>query len=132
MENTILTDNRFAYAFITALLNSKLWSWYAYRFIFSKAIRTMDLDEYYLDKFPLPPIDFDNPTEKKRHDSLVALVDRMLELNRRLAPLRTTPCNEREELLRGLGRTDQELDNLVYDLYDLTEEERRIVEGEKK
>lgn len=130
VENTLLTDNKFSYAFITGLLNSTLWSWYAYKFIFSKAIRTMDFDDYYLGKLPLPRIDFDNPKEKKRHDDLVALVDRMLELNKRLAPIRNTPCNERDELLREIEQTDKEIDNLVYDLYGLTEEERKIVEGQ--
>jgi len=129
VQNTVVTDNRFGYGFITGLLNSKLWSWYAYRFIFSKAIRTMHFDDYYLGKFPLPPIDFDNPSEKKLYDDLVALVDRMLELNKRLAPIRNTPFTDRDELLRQIERTDKEIDNLVYDLYGLTEEERKIVEG---
>jgi hypothetical protein len=62
------------------------------------------------------------------HDDLVALVEKMLELNRRLAPIRNTPCNERDELLREINRTDKEIDNLVYALYGLTEEERKIVE----
>jgi len=129
VENTMLTDNRFVYAFITGLLNSKLCSWYAYRFIFSKAIRTMDFDDYYLGKLPLPPLDFNNPREKKLHDDLVALVDKMLELNKRLAPIRNTYCNERDELLREIERTDKEIDNLVYALYGLTKDERQIVEG---
>jgi hypothetical protein len=129
VENSVLTDNRFAYAFITGLLNSKLWSWYAYRFTFSRAIRTMDFDDYYLGKFPLPFIDFDNPIDKNMHDDLVALVNRMLELNKRLTPIRDTYCNERDELLREIERTDKEINNLVYDLYGLTEEERKIVEG---
>lgn len=128
VENTVLSDPRFDYAFIAGLFNSKLWSWYAYRFIFSKAIRTMDLDEYYIDKFPLPTIDFDNAAEKKMHDDLVALADKMLELNKRLAPIRNTLCNEHDELLRETDRTDKEIDNLVYDLYGLTEEERQIVQ----
>jgi hypothetical protein len=62
------------------------------------------------------------------HDDLVALVDKMLELNRRLSPIRNTPCNEHDELLREIERTDKEIDNLVYDLYGLTEEERQIVQ----
>ena len=129
VENTIVTNDRFAPGFITALLNSNFLSWYAYRFIFSKAIRTMDFDNYYVGKLPLPRIDFDNPADKKRHDDLVALVDRMLELNKRLAPIRNTACREREELLREIKRTDEEIDNLVYDLYGLTEKEKRIVEA---
>jgi hypothetical protein len=56
----------------------------------------------------------------------------MLELNKRLAPIRNTPCNEHDELLRQIKRTDDEIDNLVYNLYGLTEEERKIVEGGQK
>jgi len=129
VENTVLSDNRFSYGFMTALLNSKLWSWCAYKFIFSNAIRTMDLDDYYVGKLPLPSIDFDNPKDKKTHDDLVALVEKMLGLNKRLAPIRDTYGYERDELLRQIERTDKEIDNLVYDLYGLTEDERKIVEG---
>ena len=60
----------------------------------------------------------------------MTLVDRMLELNRRLAPIRNTPCNERDDLLREIGRSDDEIDDLVYDLYGLSDKERKIVEGE--
>ena len=85
----------------------------------------------FLKKLPIYlVIDFDNPTEKKMHDDLVALVGRMLELNKRLAPVRNTPCNEHDELVREINRTDGEIDNLVYALYGLTEEERRIVGGD--
>ncbi len=63
------------------------------------------------------------------HDDLVALVDRMLELNKRLAPIRDTPSSEREELLREIKRTDAEIDQKVYELYGLTEEEMAVVEG---
>jgi len=72
--------------------------------------------------------DFDDLGEKKIHDDLVALADKMLELNKRLAPIRDTFCNERDELLHQIERTDKEIDNLVYDLYRLTAEERKIVE----
>ncbi len=41
----------------------------------------------------------------------------------------TTPGNERDELLREINHTDNEIDNLVYNLYGLTEEERKLVEG---
>jgi len=56
-------------------------------------------------------------------------VDRMLELNKHLAPIRDTYCNERDEILREINHTDNEIDNLVYDIYGLNEEERKIVKG---
>ena len=57
---------------------------------------------------------------------LVAPVERMLELNKRL---KDAVGREREELERRIERTDREIDELVYELYGLTEEEIRIVEG---
>ena len=82
----------------------------------------------YLRELPIHRIDFDNPAEKKMHDDLVALVDKMLELNKRLAPLRNTPSDERNELLQEIERTDAQIDQKVYELYGLTEEERQIIE----
>jgi hypothetical protein len=84
----------------------------------------------FLNQLPIRLIDFNNPAEKKMHDDLVTLADRMLELNRRLAPLRNMDCNEKDELAREIKRTDEEIDHLVYDLYGLSEEEIKTVEGE--
>ncbi|MDD4923817.1 MAG: N-6 DNA methylase [Dehalococcoidales bacterium] len=132
IQNTIITNKAFSYYFITGLLNSKLWAWYAYNFIFSKAIRTMHFDEYYLTKFPLAAIDFDNPSEKAMHDKLVSLVEKMLELNKKLAPIRDVFSNEKDELVKEIEKTDREIDELVYKLYGLTPEEIAIVEGKAK
>ncbi len=129
VENTVLTDNRFHYNFITVLLNSKLWSWYAYKFIFSKAIRTMDFDSYYLGKLPLPLIDFENPEETRLHDELVILAEKMLKLNKRLALVSDTSSIEHDELTNEIQHPDAEIDQKVYDLYKLTKEERQIIDA---
>ncbi len=123
IENTVLTQKTYSYSAITALLNSKLWSWYEYRFTFSKAIRTMDFDEYYLNKLPLPAID------KEKNKQLASLAEKMLELNKKLTPIKDIFSNERDALVKEIEKTDKEIDNLVYDLYGLNEEERKIVEG---
>ena len=47
--------------------------------------------------------------------------------NKRLAPIRNTSFSEREDLLREIKRTDAEIDQKVYELYGLTEEERQII-----
>ena len=108
--------------FLLALINSKVLNyWYAKKF------STLSVAKNAILTLPIRRIDFENPAEKKIHDELVALVERMLELNKRLAPIRNTPCNEHDELMRKIKRTDRQIDNLVYDLYGLTEEERRIV-----
>lgn len=65
---------------------------------------------------------------KPEQQSFDALVERMLELNKELSQA-TTP-QSRTQLERQIARTDSEIDRLVYELYGLTEEEIRIVEGE--
>jgi len=118
-----------AYLYLLGLLNSSLLEFYYKKTTVPKAGGFYIYKTMFLKRLPIRCIDFDDPTEKKMHDDLVALVDKMLELNKRLAPIRNTPCNERDELLREIKRTDSEIDNLVYDLYGLTEEERKIIEG---
>jgi hypothetical protein len=84
----------------------------------------------YLQQLPIRPIDFSNPSDRKRHDRMVELVDHMLDLHKKL-PTVTTP-HERETIQRQIDATDRQIDLLVYELYELTEEEIGIVEGERE
>ena len=115
--------------YILALINSHLMNYYYQSLNPEKGEALAEVKATNVKRLPIRHIDFDNPAEKKMHDDLVALVERMLELNKRLAPIRDTYCNERDELLREINRTDEEIDNLVYDIYGLNEEERKIVKG---
>jgi type I restriction-modification system DNA methylase subunit len=81
----------------------------------------------YLEGFPVRRIDFSSPAEEARHDKMVSLVERMLELHRRRQAAESD--GERELLQRQIDSTDGEIDALVYELYGLSEEEIRIVEG---
>ena len=62
------------------------------------------------------------------HDRMVALVERMLELHRKLAAA-AVPA-DRDLYRRQIESTDRQIDALVYELYGLTEEEIRVVEGQ--
>jgi hypothetical protein len=55
---------------------------------------------------------------------MVALVEEMLALHRRLAAARTD--HEQTNLKRQIDATDRRIDCLVYDLYNLTEEVRIV------
>ena len=66
------------------------------------------------------------PPDKAGHDRMVALVDRMLGLHRRLAAAKRD--DDRTCLHRLINATDRKIDNLVYELYALTPDEIRIVE----
>ena len=49
--------------------------------------------------------------------------------NKRLAPIRNTSFGERDELFREIERTDTEIDQKVYELYGLTNEEQQVIEA---
>jgi len=79
-----------------------------------------------LSRFPIRTINFDDPTDAARHDKMVALVERMLELHRKLAAAAIP--TDKKLYQRQIEATDRQIDALVYELYDLTEEEIKIVE----
>lgn len=81
----------------------------------------------YMQTLPIRTIDFDNPEEKTLHDKLVSLVERMLELHKRKAAL--PPSAERDKIEREIAITDDRIDDIVYGLYGITDEERKIIEG---
>ncbi len=115
--------------FLLGLLNSRLLEYYYKRTTVPKAGGFYIYKHMFLRPLPIRRIDFSDPGEKAMHHRIVGLVEEMLELQRRVSPIRNTPCNERDELLRAIEQKDREIDQAVYDLYGLTEEERRIVEG---
>ena len=57
---------------------------------------------------------------------MVSLVEKMLDLHRRLSESKTGFA--KTLLSRQIEATDRQIDRLVYELYGLTEEEIRIVE----
>jgi len=81
----------------------------------------------YLELLPIRTVDFDNAEDVARHDKMVALVEFMLDLHKKLAAA-TIPA-DKKLYQRQIEATDAKIDALVYELYGLTEEEIAIVEG---
>jgi len=82
----------------------------------------------YLSILPIRTIDFSNSIDKSLHNKMVCLIDQMLNLNRQFAEAALP--QDRDMLHRQIEATDRQIDQLVYKLYDLTEEEIKIVEAE--
>jgi hypothetical protein len=80
----------------------------------------------YIEQLPIRTIDFSDPKDAARHENMVGLVGRILELHEKLAEAKI----ERERTVIGhqISATDKQIDNLVYELYGLTDEEIQIVE----
>jgi len=61
---------------------------------------------------------------------MVELVEQILSLTERVAKAKTDHL--KTVIQRQIAATDNEIDKLVYELYDLTDEEIRIVEEATK
>jgi len=76
---------------------------------------------------PIRTIDFSDAADTARHNRMVELVEQMLDLNKQLAEAKVPQA--KTVLQRRIETTDRQIDRLVYELYELTEEEIKIVEG---
>ena len=124
----ILKDiTNISYKYLLGLLNSKLLDYYLKKVSSPFQGGYFAFNKQYIELLPIRTLTFSDPSEKAAHDKMVSLVERMLELHRRL-PLARTP-QEKEMLQRDIESTDQTIDALVYQLYGLTEAEIEIVEG---
>jgi methyl coenzyme M reductase subunit D len=85
---------------------------------------------YELHSIPFKNIDFNNSEEKSTHDEIVSLVDSMLSLNKELQSANLP--QKQEQLKNRIEYTNKKIDELIYKLYGLTEEEIKIVEGTDK
>jgi type I restriction-modification system DNA methylase subunit len=119
--NQITVNKGISNKFILTLLNSKLISWYSYRFIFAKAIRTMQFDNPTTSRIPMPLLN------SKEQEKFIQKCNSMLELHKRLSQVKTP--QEKSVLERQIEATDNEINQLVYKLYGLSDDEIKIVEG---
>ena len=124
-DNTqlIISDDRY----LLGILNSKLS-----RFFLSTICDVVQGGFYrlkiiYIEQIPIRPIDPANPDDVAKHARMVALVETMLDLHRRLPAASTEHARRLIEM--QVEATDREIDALVYDLYGLSPDERAVVEA---
>jgi len=111
--------------YVLGILNSTLMNWY-YGFVGKPKGKSREYFNKPMSKIPIRAIDFSNPTGKNRHDRIVKLADQMLKLNKQLAKAKTS--HDKTAIQRQIDATDHQIDGLVYELYNLTSAEIKIIE----
>lgn len=109
--------------YIVGSLNSKMM-WYYYNSLLFGGLSILPED---IRNLPIKEIDFSNPKELKTHDDLVNLVDKILSLNKHLNKIGDKKTDERVKIEEEIKKIDEEIDELVYRLYDITEKEKEII-----
>src|SRR3989304_2825752 len=112
--------------YLIGILNSKLFV-LIYRLLAMEQQRVLaQVKPTLLAQLPIRTIDFSNKAEMRRHDRMVELVGEMLELHKKLAATRAG--HDKTLIERQIAATNHEIDQLVYELYGLSDAEIAIVE----
>ncbi len=105
---------------LLAYYQSLFCNWYAYNFIYNRAIRTMRFINYYITQIPMPKSVLDKP---EKQQPIIALVNKIL------ASIKADDYLENTAKQAKLREYERQIDQRVYKLYGLTKNEIKIVEG---
>jgi len=127
---TILPISNISCRFLLGLINSKLLN-FCYNCINPERGEALaQVKAIHLRKLPIRTIDFDNPDDVAQHDKMVKLVERMLDLHKKLSAAKIP--SDKTRIQRRIATTDKQIDKLTYELYNLTAEEIKIVEEQTR
>lgn len=117
--NSILPkeDTPLSLKYLMSILNSNLMNWYYTIQFTNKSDLTVNISKTYLEQLPI--VKMSNSDQK----SFIDLVDRILVITKDEDYLKNRDKQARVKVLKG------EIDQMVYKLYGLTNEEIVIVEG---
>ena len=113
--------------YLLALLNSKFVNWYYTAFFKSTKKVFSEIQARSVQQIPIPAIDITDPTQKNTHGQIVKLVDNLLKLNKQLPTTKLE--TQRQQIQRTIDHAEKKIDELVYELYGLSEEEIEIIEN---
>ena len=89
----------------------------------------MSANRQFLSQLPIRIPDLAIPAQKAQHDRMVQLVEQMLKTKAQVSTAKTE--SERTYLEDKCAGLDRQIDQLTYELYDLTPEEVALVEQGK-
>jgi type I restriction-modification system DNA methylase subunit len=124
---TVMSENLQYEMFLLGVINSKLADFY-WRVMFNDFKSSFpQVTIFSLSQLPIRVLDLTVDKDKTRHDHIVNLVERMLAAKEELGKAKTEA--ETTRLERECESLDRQIDQAVYELYGLTEEEIRVVEN---
>jgi hypothetical protein len=128
INNIIIKDHlQYDTKYFLGLLNSSLINWFYLISFTNESKLTVNISKTYLSQLPVKEINFENEQDKFKYDLLIKLVNQMLESKKQLENYKTD--SEKEYLMKKCVALDRQIDNLIYELYGLTEEEIKIIEN---
>ena len=121
----ILSDDPHPF-YLLGIINSRLITWYHHKSS-PKAQKGLFPKVLVADLSKIPVSDIKTQDDKQKHDTLVSLVDQMLSAQKECRSAKSDSDKKLYE--QKISMLDKKIDDLVYKLYGLTDEEIKIVEG---
>jgi type I restriction-modification system DNA methylase subunit len=108
--------------YFLGIINSRLMNFFFKKYLTTKKKDIFpEFQKYQLDSLPIRTIDFRDAAEAGRHDRMVRLVDQLIASRTQLAQAQTD--RDKDFYESKCAALDHEIDNLVYELYELGDEE---------
>jgi len=121
INNVILKQNTpYSYEFLAGLFNSKLFSFYIQKSLFSDTTESArHLDQPYLRNFPIP-------VKVLQENKIKELVLKQIKLKEKIFGIKSN-TDEKRQLEMDSLKIDEEIDEMVYDIYKLNNNEKEVV-----
>jgi hypothetical protein len=113
--------------YILAIMNSKYLRWLYEQNVREEGRVFPQIKLAKLVKLPIPALDLSQKADKEKHDRLVSFVDKMLELKQKEAAEQNQLT--KTKISRQIEGINEAIDTAVYGLYNLSEDEIKVVEG---
>ena len=122
--NITSLNEKYDYKYILAIINSNLLKFFWKSKFYDSKKLFPKIKKAYLDKIPIPELSSSN------QKPFIELVDNIVNFKQKIIDSRTP---KEEKLFKiQLSKTEDKLNNLIYELYNLTEDEINIIENEIK
>jgi hypothetical protein len=112
--------------YLLALINSKLLDWWYQKLIPETGRVFAEVKVVNLEKLPIKIVDYSNIEETKIHNQIISYVEQLLQLNKDLQA--ATLETKKEQIKSKIEYFEDKINELVYQLYNITDEERKIIE----
>lgn len=124
----ILIREQYSQDYLLGLLNSRLLDWYIKQTATSMRGAYYSFESRYIQGLPIRMLDVSQDGDKSRHDHLVSLVRQVSQLYRDLATARTAV--DQTTRMRQIEAVTDQIDGLVFQLYELTQDEIAVITTE--
>jgi len=123
----LLNSDQYRVEYLLGLSNSAYLNYLYHELVHEKGRVFAQVKLSKLKQLPIRTIDFSQSQEASQHDRMVQLVEQITHLILKRSSART--AQERTALQRQADATQRQIDQLVYELYGLTEAEIALIEG---